>query len=107
MVPIHIIDDEDPSSPPEDWGAEVGKAMAKGTNEVTFMNPINREPISLEVGDEVWYWANFGTGPRLEAVIIGIGEKHGELVYDCELEGLTGIEKRWGYADQFERRDEE
>ena len=105
MNPIHIIDDgEDLSAPVEDWGAEVGKQMAKGTNEVSF---IGREPASLKVGDEVWYWANFGTGPRLEAVIIGVGEKGGALVYDCVIEGPTGLEKRWGYADQFERRDEE
>jgi len=153
MNSIRIIDDrEDLSAPVEDWGAEVGKAMAKGINEVAFIKPetviqykitslgtypsyrvrlrdalqcarireeagwagtkvelvrgkgtVGREPASLKVGDKVWYWASFGVGPRLEAVITRVGEKDGWLVYDCE----TPAGKRWGYADQFERRDEE
>jgi len=103
MVSIHVTDDEDLASPVEDWGTEIGKQMAKGINEVAFVNSISREPISLEVGDEVWYWAGFGVGPRLEAVITGVGEKDGWLVYDCD----TPAGRRWGYADQFERRDKE
>jgi len=98
---IHIIDDgEDLSAPVEDWGAEVGKAMAKGINEVAF---IGREPASLKVGDLAWYWASFGVGPRLECMITKVRQEAGQLVYDCE----TPAGKRWGYADQFERRDEE
>jgi|GEM_PF-7099258 len=113
MNPIHIEDDrEDLSAPVEDWGAEVGKQRAKGINEVAFIEPdpdtramsraLNREPAWLRVGDRVWYWASFGVGPKLEAVITGISVKDGQLVYDCE----TPAGKRWGYADQFEKREE-
>lgn len=50
----------------------------------------------LKVGDRAYYRGDFGSGPAKLVMIVGIDEKDGRTVYDCD-------DGHWGYEDQFRR----
>ena len=57
-------------------------------------------------GQKVYYTKNFGNGPEYPAVILGIGKRDGDTVYDVRLDYEGAKEHTsWGYEDQFRARD--
>lgn len=53
----------------------------------------------FEIGTKVWFSDH---GPEVPAVIVGFGDKDGELVYDVQVEGKAFL--AWGRADQLRIR---
>ena len=62
--------------------------------------PRHRAP-AFKVGDAAWYRGTWGHDAPILCTIVGVGEHHGRLAYDCRMGDGSD---RWGYAEQFTPR---
>lgn len=69
----------------------------------TFARALDQK---FRTGQKVYYTKNFGSGPEYPAIILGIGKRDGDTVYDVRLDYEGAKEHtNWGYEDQFRARD--